>query len=824
MGHCRMPQRPPYFSVMLLSASALAYEILLMRLFSIIQWHHFAYLFIGLALLGYGISGALVTIYQQRLLPHFTQLYLACVTLFAVAAVLCFAVAQQIPFIAEAILWNPQQLIYLAAIFLILAIPFFFAATALCLAFMQFGNVVSRIYAMDLAGAGVGSLGVLLLLFWLFPQTALTVLAVAGLAAAVLAAIELQVIRRKRIVIGVLLAMAAVVVVGVSLKLQLSPYKGLAQLLQIEGTRVIAERSSPLGLLSVVESRTIPLRYAPGLSLNASQEPLPQLGVFTDGDNMTVLTQQPTDLKQLAYLDQMTSALPYHLQPVNKVLLIGVGGGADILQARFHHSQRIDGVELNAQMIRLLIEDFASYTGNLAQQPGVHIYHAEARDFLARSQERYQLIQLALVDAFNASAAGLYALNESYLYTLEAMQVYLRHLEPDGYLALTRWIKLPPRDSLKLLATAITALEQAGIKDAGQRLLMIRGWQTSTLLIKNGRFTGAELAAAKTFCAQRSFDLAYAPGLQPEQTNRYNVLRQPVFFQAATALLGAERDSFMHQYKFNLQPASDDRPYFHQFFKWSSFGELFRLRNQGGMPLLEWGYLILLATLVIACVCSLLLILFPIWLYQRKQSLASSRIRGAQVVYYFFAIGLAFLFIEIAFIQKFIRFLQHPIYSIAVILTAFLLFAGVGSYLSGWLCQRHSGKRVLVYALAGLVITSLLYLWLLDSVFNTLLSASVFIKLVLTVVLVAPLAVCMGMPFPLAMANLVREAQHYVPWAWGINGCASVISAALATLLAIHFGFSTVILLAVLLYISVVWVFPQNKYEVQDVVTRDGNG
>jgi len=310
-----------------------------------------------------------------------------------------------------------------------------------------------------------------------------------------------------------------------------------------------------------VESRKIPLRYAPGLSLNAGQEPLPQLGVFTDGDNMTVLTRHPTSRKQLTYLDQMTSALPYHLQPINKVLLIGVGGGTDILQARFHHSQRIDGVELNAQMIHLLTDEFARYTGNLARQPGVTIYHAEARDFLARSHEQYQLIQLALVDAFNASAAGLYALNESYLYTLEAMQLYLRHLQPNGYLALTRWLKLPPRDSLKLLTTAITALRHAGYADAAQRLIMIRGWQTSTLLIKNGRFNATELAAVKVFCEQRSFDMAYAPGLQPEQTNRYNVLRQPVFFQATTALLSKDRDSFLRHYKFNLQPATDDRPH-----------------------------------------------------------------------------------------------------------------------------------------------------------------------------------------------------------------------------------------------------------------------
>ena len=193
------------------------------------------------------------------------------------------------------------------------------------------------------------------------------------------------------------------------------------------------------------------------------------------------------------------------------------------------------------------------------------------------------------------------------------------------------------------------------------------------------------------------------------------------------------------------------------------------------------------------------------------------------MVYYFFAIGLAFLFIEIAFIQKFTQFLHHPIYSITATLTAFLVFAGVGSYLSGWLCRRYSGRRVLGYALAGIAITSLLYLVLLNSMFNALLSTPVLVKMLLTIILVAPLAVAMGMPFPLAMAVLATEAQHYIPWAWGINGCASVISAVLATLLAIQLGFTAVIILALLLYLSIGWAFPHNKSKVPYLTAGDSN-
>lgn len=805
-----MSSRPPYFSVTLLSAAALAYEILLMRLFSIIQWHHFAYMFIGLALLGYGISGTIVAIHQQRLLQRFKPLYISCVALFGVSAVACFSLAQLIPFNAEAILWDGWQVFYLTGIFLLLAIPFFFAATGICLTFMQYGRQVSRVYAVDLLGAGIGSLGVIVLLLWVFPQLALVIVGVLGVVAALVASLELKVSRQPAIAISLMFIMALLFVSSVPLKLQLSPYKSLEQVMRINGTSIIAEGSSPLGLISVVESRDIPLRHAPGQSLHSTHEPLPQLGVFTDGDNMTVLTRYPEEDKKLAYLDQTSSALPYHLKPISNVLVLGVGGGADVLQAKFHQVKTIDGVELNQQMIQLVKDDFAQFTGNLFQQAGVTIYHNEVRDFLRRKPRRYDLIQLALMDAFNASASGLYALNESYLYTVEALQLYLKQLEAEGYLALTRWIKLPPRDTLKLFATAVSALRQAGINDPEQRLLLIRSWQTSTLLVKNGRFTDKELSSVQKFCDERGFDLAYTPDLKPEQVNQYNILNSPVFYQAATALLSEKSDVFMQQYKFNLQPATDDQPYFHQFFKWSTFKEIFQMRNRGGMALLEWGYITLLVTLGIAGFFSVLLILLPLWYYQRKQTTANTSVRRRDVFYYFFAIGLAFLFIEIAFMQKFILFLHQPIYAIAVTLTAFLIFAGAGSYWSGRLLQSLTGSKILLYAIAGIVLFSLVYLLLLDSLFAILVSLPIVVKMLITVLLIAPLAICMGMPYPLAMANLVHHAKYYIPWAWGINGCASVISAVLASLLAIHFGFSTVILLAAILYASVLFTFPHS--------------
>jgi hypothetical protein len=796
---------------MLLSASALAYEILLMRLFSIIQWHHFAYMIIGLALLGYGISGSVVSIFQKSLLSRYTLVYSSSLFLFSISSVVCFLIAQFIPFNAEEILWDWHQSIFLLVIFILLAVPFFFAASAICLTFIRYSTCISRVYAVDLIGAGIGSLGVVYLLFLLFPQTALIAISIIGLIAVLVGVAELKMQKRISVVLIVVAAISILIVVAQYFQLHISPYKGLQQSLRISGTNLVEQRSSPLGLLSVIESKQIPLRHAPGLSLNAMQEPPEQLGVFTDADNMTVITRSSGDNQPLSYLDQMSSALPYHLAEHGRVLIVGAGGGSDILQAGLHHVPTIDAIELNPQMIGLVSDRFRVFSNGLYEKANVNIHIGDARDFMRTGDQQYDLIQLALLDAFNASASGLYALNENYLYTTEAMRMYLEHLTVDGYVAITRWIKIPPRDTLKLFATAIAALKDSGVQAPAKRLVLIRSWQTSTLLIKNGELSPADIQAITAFCDERSFDIAYAPGISEQQVNRYNVLRQPYFYTGALSLLGDKHAQFLDQYKFNLEPATDDRPYFNHFFKWKTLAEIIQLRGKGGMPLVEWGYVILIATLLVAVLVSILLILLPLLFLPRENKQSASRLKRTHIVLYFFLVGLAFLFIEIAFMQKFILFLHHPVYAISVSLAAFLVFAGLGSHWSTRLAQQFSHHQVAIIAVVAIAVLSLLYLMTLGLVFNSFSTASANMRTLLTIMLIAPLAFFMGMPFPSALSSLDKYDRRFIPWAWGINGCASVISAVLASLLALHFGFTTVIVLAVLLYIAILFLFPVKK-------------
>ena len=383
---------------------------------------------------------------------------------------------------------------------------------------------------------------------------------------------------------------------------------------------------------------------------------------------------------------------------------------------------------------------------------------------------------------------------------MEAFADYLARLAPGGMLAVTRWLKLPPRDVLKLFATAVAALERAGVARPETRLALIRGWDTATLVVKNGALGEMDIAQIRAFCAARGFDVAYYPGMRRDEANRHNVLAEPYLFDAATALLGDAPDAFLSGYKFHVAPATDDSPYFFRFFKWSALPELLALRGRGGNALIEWGYLIVVATLVQAAVASLFLILLPLARLGRGGPGGSARFgEGARVVVYFFALGLAFLFVEIAFIARFTLFLGHPLYAAAVVLSGFLVFAGLGSGASTRLGERLGGGAI-VAAVAAIAVVALAYLGLLPVLFAALRPLPDAAKITLSLALIAPLAFAMGMPFPLGLARLARRAPGWIPWAWAINGSASVVSAVLAIVLAIHLGLTAVVAIAVALY------------------------
>jgi len=791
-------------SIGLLSAAALAYEVLLVRLFSIIQWHQFAFMIISVALLGYGAGGSFLSLWAARLETRFGAAFAIQAALFGASTIPCFLAAQALRFNPLEALWDPGHVFRLCGIYLLLCLPFAFAACCIGLALSHYRERLHYVYACDLVGASGGAMGVMGVLYLVFPGTALKGVALLGLVAALIACRGLG---SRWGAPALVLAIAGLLVLPEDwVRPRPLPYKGLPQALEILGTRVIAERSSPLGILQVIESPQVPFRHAPGLSLNAPAEPPEQLGLFQDADGMSAITRYRGDPATLAYLDYLPSALPYHLIEHPAVLVLGAGGGAGVLQAVHHRAREIDAVELNPQIIALLREDFREYTGAILDRPEVRVHSADARGFIAGASERFDLIELSLLDADGASGAGLQASNANYLYTVEALGAYLRRLTPGGILAITRTVTLPPRDGLKLFAMAVSALEAGGEAVPARRLAWIRGFKTHTLLVRNGAFETEDRSRIRDFCRSRSFDVAFLEDASAAESDRYNRLGQPYFFEGAKALLGSERQDFIRRYKFDISPATDDRPYFFQFFRWPLLREAVAMRGAGGISLLELGYPVILATLSQAVFLSAALILAPLGV-RRWRGLVVGSGPGLpfRVVVLFAAMGLGFMFIEMAFIQKLGLYLGHPLLAVVVALSGFLVFAGLGS--AAVSREGRPTRLAMAWPIAGIVVLGSSYLVGLPGIFAFASGHDTWPKAMLALTLIAPLGFCMGKPFPTALALLGHRAPALIPWAYGINACASVIGAVLAMLCAMHLGLSALLALAMACYVVALMVY-----------------
>ena len=792
-------------AILLISAAAIGYELLLMRVLSIVQWHHFAYMIISIALLGYGASGTFIALFRRRLEARFEAAFSVSALLFSITMVVCFALGQRVPFNALELVWDSSQFLYLSLIYLVFFVPFFFAAACIGIAFTFRQQVIGRIYFFDLVGAGVGAILIIGALFALMPQNALLLMMALPLVASIIMGSASRTRKPLMIAQAAWLALLLAGVPQQQLALRISDYKGLSQALQVIDSRILGNVSSPLGLLTVVDSPRVPFHHAPGLSFGTRHIPPQQVAVFTDADSMTTINRFDGDLQSLAYLGDVTAALPYALLEHPEVLVLGAGGGGDVLLALYHGAKGVDAVELNPQMIDLVQDTYAEFAGYIYDDPRVTVHRMEARGFVARSDSLYDLIHIGLLDSFAAAGAGVQAQSESYIYTVEAIAEYLAHTTEGGVLAITRWLKHPPRDGLKLIATAIEALESLGVEEPGSRLAVIRSWNTSTLLIKNGVLDADEIASIRGFARSRSFDTAWLPDIEPNETNRFNRLDQPYLYDATVALLGDRSDAFLERYKFYIEPATDNRPYYFHFFKWATLPEVMAVRTAGGAGLIEWGYLVLIATLAQAALAGFFLILLPLSCVERQWPAGTAAPMGT----YFLLLGFSFLFIEMAFIQKFILFLAHPLYSVAVVLSGFLVFAGIGSACSTMLAQglEKHGRSPLPVVVGSIALFTLLYLFLLPPVFQRFIGYSDSTKIVLSIALIAPLAVGMGMPFPLGLRRVAEIAPGFVPWAWGINGFASVISAVFATVLAIEFGFNAVILLALFFYVLAALIY-----------------
>lgn len=787
-----------YAAIFLISATGIAYQLALMRIFSIAQWHHFAYMIISMAMLGFGASGTVLALLRRRVAGRESCLLSLAAALLTVALVVCHALAQRIPFETFELATQPRQFLWLVCLYLVLAIPFFLVASCIALGFYLAPRHVGRLYGVNMIGSGFGAFALVGLLYFLHPARLPALLAIPTVCAYLLLSIRSK---RTWLCAGGLLLFVVLTAVGavpvLRQDVRVSAYKGLSYAQQFPDVRLVAERVNPLAVVTAMASRQI--RETPGQISNYPMSELgelpEQIGLFFDAGGVSPVHRFEGDLDAFQWLDYVTSAAVYRLVEPSEVAVVGAGGGTDILGALAHGARHVTAIEINPAVPALLREDLAVFSGNPYGWDAVTPVIADGRAFLQATEERFDLIQIALLDSFTASAAGVHALSESYLYTVEALALYLDRLNDRGALAVTRWLKTPPRDTLKLFATAVGACERAGIAQPERHLVFIRSWNTGTIVVTRAPLTDAHVEAVREFCRARWFDLCYLPGLHREEANRYTVLDAPVYYDFAQAVLFGDRERAYRDAFFHLRPATDDCPYFFRFVKWASLGRLLREMGAQWIPYVEWGYVTLIATLCQAIVAGAVLVCLPLVTLRRLPR--TGAVRWTAV--YFTALGLGYMFLELAFIQKFMLFLAYPVYAVAVVLTAFLVFSGLGSLAANRIRVRR--VAALFSVVCAMILLAAAYQAGLDAVFRVCAALPDAAKIALGVALLAPLAFLMGVPFPLGFQWVSDRVPALLPWVWSINGCASVIGACLATTFAVQFGFRAVVSAAAAVYL-----------------------
>jgi hypothetical protein len=779
-------------AVALLSFAVIGLELAMMRVLSMRFWYYFAAMVISVALLGFGFSGTLLTLGQCRL-KRSRGFWLPALAFSAALSMLVSGWGvQHVPLDIHYLAWSfGTEWLHILQIELLMLLPFLLSGGFLGLVLMDRSERIPGHYAANLIGSGAGALVSVMLLTYVSTPGLLVVLALLGYGAgAFLTQWKTPKAALTAVLIGVLWLAAAVFFPS---EIRISPYKKLALEKSKPQTQVIHAADGPLGRIDIVQGPSIH-DAPPGMSL-LNPYPIPDRTlVIVDGDQ-THIVYNAVDRENWRFLDYTTAAVAWALNDPARVLVIGPGGGAPLALAHLKGSRKIDALADNRQMIELIRTRLGRVGGGIYRISGARTYFEAPRGWLRRTGRSYDLILLPLL-GFAGAGGGLQAAQENYLYTVQSLRSFIRHLAKDGILSVTVRAKAPPRDGLRIFNTAVEALQQEGLS-APDRLALIRSWETVTLVVKKDPWAPDQLKRIQAFGSSRGFDLGYIPDLKPEAVNRFHVLARPYYYEGTQALLGADRQQYIRQYLFALDAPTDDRPYFNHFIRWRHLPEL-RRQLQGRMPaFLELGSLLMVTALLQVAALAGLLIFLPLW--PRRTVLRGAPGKG-RVMLYFFLLGTGFMLLEMGFLQKLILYLAHPIYSVAAVIAAFLVFAGMGSQISQrWNQRTSSAARGAAF---GLTAAGCLYLLLLDPWLALTQSWTLAPRFAVATLTIAPLALAMGHLFPMGLRRVSMAVPDLVPWSWAVNGFASVLATASAPLLAMSIGFSKLILAALACYLA----------------------
>lgn len=758
-------------------------ELVLTRIFSVKLYYHYAFMVISLALLGSGASGVYVYLF-----PRFFRSERLEKQLFA----FCWLFAASIPLILGFILrldfqfdFTLRQLWRIVLLYGIPSIPFFLGGLCLSLAMTHLAENIGRLYSFDLAGAACGCLLVIPLLNLLGGPQAM--LAIAVLAAAA----------------GWLL-----VPVGSSKAVYILPLLLVVPL----GTSLTLDPSTPWLKIHYVKGRdegeALFTKWNSSSRITVVQvdHDRKNTWIIMDGDAGTLLPDFDGNIASWRFLQGRVSALAYHIKPSAQTLIVGPGGGIDVLTALTFGNRDIIGVEINPITVNDVMRGaFRDFTGGLYFRPEVQIHVDEGRSFIRRASHSYDIIQATLVDTWAATAAGAFALTENNLYTVEAFKDYLGKLKDDGVLTFTRWNLEPPQQDLRLVSLTRAAMKELGLSNPERAMIVVRENRQReavecNFLFKKSGFTDEEVRTIEQVSRVNALEVLYTPLTRPE--NPFTSL-----------ITSKDPEHFYRNYAYDVSPPRDNSPFFFHTVRlndlWSSLFQSWESKKT------NVGLLVLFMVFAAALGLVLLFILFPLFWF--RDPAVGGRQGGAELGY-FVCLGLGFILIEMTLVQKFILFLGRPVYALSIVLFSTLLFSGLGSHFSARLSERHLRENISAVCLliAGLTMA---YLPLLPFFLYRFVGLTTPLKALLATAFLAPLGFVMGMPMPLGISWLRRTSPVLIPWAWGINGAASVLGSILTMVIAVNLGFNQALILAIGLYITaLLFLFSGQAKSIQAVI------
>ena len=777
-----VPGRFTYAGLFFVALATLMYEILLTRIFSVTMLYHFAFVALSIAMFGMTAGALIVYLAPSFFSARFlSQRLAAAAVIFPIAIVLSFMTELSIPFRVQT---SVIELYAIAFRYVVIAVPFVVSGVVICLMLTGFPRRVSRLYAADLAGAALGCILLVAVIGWSDGPTAVLWVAFLASVGGVALALDGRSASWRRASVIVLAVLGVAAAGHTVLVWRGSPIFRIVYSKGVVETRPVYEKWNSYSRVRVMGNPDIELpAQGWGLSSRAPKKRLRQLHLDIDAWAGTTMTKFDGDLAPLEHLKYDVTNIAYYLRTQHSALVIGAGGGRDVLSALAFGARSVTAVDINKDILRTVNGRFGDFTGHLDRDPRVRFVNDEARSFVARSPDRFDTIQISLIDTWAATAAGAFVLGENSLYTVEAWTTFLNHLSDQGLLSVSRWyFHSRPAELFRTTTIAVEALRRLGVTDPRRHITIVRHMQpgigtetpdgVGTIIVSRRPFTDDELDTLDREAARLAFDVPFSPRAALDET-----------FVRLTQPDGLEE--FLRSYPINIAAPTDDSPFFFN---------MLRLRDLARTSLLDFGSLShnmkAVATLGILLVTvtglTTLCLLLPLWVTRHRVELA-----GAGPFFVFFiAIGLGFMLIETSLMQRLIIALGHPTYGLSVVLFSLLLSSGLGSYLTSNVNVEgvaEAGRSRLIGLVAVLAIFGLLT----PAIVTRIEPMTTTARILAAVAILFPAGVFMGVAFPLGMKLAAGRTSGLTAWFWGLNGAASVLASVLSVCIALTWSIST---------------------------------